>query len=317
MAGNAPDFQKFISDARERKRNEALADKIFSRDRRQSAPSKLKHAPGGSLASRVGVNKKQRVSSANWNKHSEPQGNVDGEWTHDLHDLHESVNQRRPASTALESRISHPSALGNNRNSKPPSKRNTAAQRRDRLASAVDRMDVDQVNVVSSPSSGGMGITIRGLAGPFAVMGQNFAPGTTAADIESAVTPIGGEMVSCRIVKTTPFIMAEMVFVSREGSERVIKTFNDMTADGRLLKVYPKIGGYQPSTPSTAAPTGPANGTVASRNPPRERVADSGVGCTTDLFGDKSNSLGGPGRPLYSDKIVARNQRGRGFRRGG
>lgn len=42
---------------RERKKNEALADKIFSKNRRQSAPSKLKAPTGPSLASRVGVKK--------------------------------------------------------------------------------------------------------------------------------------------------------------------------------------------------------------------------------------------------------------------
>jgi hypothetical protein len=47
--------------ARERKRNEALADKIFSKGRRQSAPAGLKASqPGGSLASRVGVKKVRR-----------------------------------------------------------------------------------------------------------------------------------------------------------------------------------------------------------------------------------------------------------------
>lgn len=93
-------------------------------------------------------------------------------------------------------------------------------------------MDVDaevrgQVSVRQAPPSKGM--TIRGLAGPYTVMGQNFAPGTTAADIESAMTPFGGEMESCRIVKAQPFIVVEMVFASREGGERVIETFNDKT----------------------------------------------------------------------------------------
>ncbi|KAG5982492.1 hypothetical protein E4U55_001828 [Claviceps digitariae] len=57
MASVASDFQKMISDARERKKNEDLADKIFSRDRRQSAPSRFQSTVGGSLASRVGVKK--------------------------------------------------------------------------------------------------------------------------------------------------------------------------------------------------------------------------------------------------------------------
>lgn len=92
-----------------------------------------------------------------------------------------------------------------------------------------------QVNIIkpkgaaSRASSSPMGMTIRGLAGPFTVMAQNFAPGTTAADIESAMTPVGGEMVSCRIVKTKPIMIVEMAFTSREGGERVIETFNDKT----------------------------------------------------------------------------------------
>lgn len=74
-----------------------------------------------------------------------------------------------------------------------------------------------------------MGLTIRGLAGPYTIMAQNFAPGTTAADIESAMTPVGGEMVGCKIIKTNPIIIVEMAFASREGGERVIETFNDKT----------------------------------------------------------------------------------------
>ena len=72
-------------------------------------------------------------------------------------------------------------------------------------------------------------MTIRGLAGPFSVMAQNFADGTTEADIESAMTPVGGEMISCKILKTKPFMLVEMVFASREGGERVIETFNNKT----------------------------------------------------------------------------------------
>lgn len=79
-------------------------------------------------------------------------------------------------------------------------------------------------------------MSIRGLAGLYAVMGQNFAPGTTAADIESAMTPVGGEMFSCKIVKTTPFLLAEMVFSSKEGGERVIEMFhNKIVSDVSLF----------------------------------------------------------------------------------
>jgi hypothetical protein len=83
------------------------------------------------------------------------------------------------------------------------------------------------------PAAPSPGFSIRGLAGPFVVMAQNFAPGTTAADIESAVTPVGGLVSSCRLVKTHPLIIAEIVFESREGAERVIETFNNQTVSLR------------------------------------------------------------------------------------
>jgi hypothetical protein len=60
-------------------------------------------------------------------------------------------------------------------------------------------------------------------------MAQNFAPGTTAADIESAVTPVGGLVQSCRLLKTDPIVIAEIVFESKEGADRVIETFNNQT----------------------------------------------------------------------------------------
>jgi hypothetical protein len=83
------------------------------------------------------------------------------------------------------------------------------------------------MNVVSPPA--GNGITIKGLAGPFAVLAQNFAPGTTAADIESALTPVGGLISSCRLVKTHPIVIAEIVFESKEGADRVIERFDKQT----------------------------------------------------------------------------------------
>lgn len=100
----------------------------------------------------------------------------------------------------------------------------------------MDLDDKDLVNVKPAPPSGpsGMGMSIRGLAGPYTVMGQNFAPGTTAADVESAMTPFGGEMESCKVVKTKPFIVVEMVFASREGGERVIETFNNKTVSWKI-----------------------------------------------------------------------------------
>ena len=70
-------------------------------------------------------------------------------------------------------------------------------------------------------------MSIRGLAGPYVVVGSNFAPGTTSADIESAMVPLGGEMQSCRIITSSPTVIAEMVFTDKAGAENVIATFNN------------------------------------------------------------------------------------------
>lgn len=294
------DLQKFVNNARERKKNEKLASQIFQRNRRQSAPTNLKSQVGGSLASRVGI-KKQRASLGAGTKPSNATGNVNGEWTHDLHN---SVNHPTRGGS-LASRITAPGGIGPN-----PRQQRAAARR----AAALDRMDVDtavqtQVNIRQAPP--GKGMAIRGLAGPYTIMGENFAPGTTAADIESAMTPFGGDIESCRIVKTKPFIIVEMVFASREGGERVIETFNNKTADGRILKVYPKLSNGNN-----------ASGSVNNNQQKSTHAADQIV--------DGSMGFPDPNQRLYSDRMVngdsqqqsangndrrgRRNQRGRGGR---
>ncbi|KAG5920307.1 hypothetical protein E4U42_006249 [Claviceps africana] len=287
MAPTAPDFQKMISDARERKKNENLADKIFSRDRRQDAASRFKSTMGGSLASRVGVKKH-------------------GAWTHDLHI---SVNGGSRKSGSANARIT---ASGIN---KPTRASTNRFKRNAKLAAALDKTDADQSNIVApsaARSAASMGMTIRGLAGLYAVMGQNFAPGTTAADIESAMTPVGGEMLSCRIIKTSPFLLAEMVFSSREGGERVIETFNNKIADGRVIKLYPKIGGYKAPIPSAQneppanAPTGPKGTSTATR----DQFVDGSMGFP-DLVNDPGAQTPSAASPrLYSDNIARGNRGG-------
>ena len=78
-----------------------------------------------------------------------------------------------------------------------------------------------------APRGLGEEISIRGTAGPYVVLASNFAPGTTAADIQSAMIPTGGEMQSCRILTSTPTVMAEMVFSEKDNAESVISTFNN------------------------------------------------------------------------------------------
>jgi len=162
----------------------------------------------------------QRLSSLG-PKPATPAGDVNGEWTHDLHS---AVNNRpNAAQGSLAARIS---GQGSKR---------AAVTRTAKLASALQQAETRPeaaqftIKKAAATPTGPRGLSIRGLAGPFTVIAQNFAPGTTAADIESAMTPYGGEMLSCIIVTTSPVLVAEMVFSSREGGEAVISMFNNQT----------------------------------------------------------------------------------------
>jgi hypothetical protein len=70
------------------------------------------------------------------------------------------------------------------------------------------------------------GISIKGAAGPAIVVASNFAPGTTAADIEAVMVPVGGEVQYCKLVSANPTVIAEMAFLDRAGAENVISMFN-------------------------------------------------------------------------------------------
>ncbi|KAK4242474.1 hypothetical protein C8A03DRAFT_11394 [Achaetomium macrosporum] len=328
----AADFEKIIQEARDRKKNEALAAKIFGKGRRASTPvSKPAPAAAGSLASRAGV-KKQRPVPAKGARHST--GNIDGEWTHDLHETQSrGVRTSGSGAGSLAARITDPNPpptgpAGNRR------KQRRAAQ----VAEALIRSELQsgrqghqqqqpQQQQQTSFTSGTIptapkamttaatfnrGMTIRGLAGPFVVMAQNFAPGTTAADIESAMTPVGGIITSCRIVKTHPIVIAEIVFESKEGADNVIATFNNQTADGRVLSVYPKIG----NTPAAKLP--------AQSSSDNDMIVDGSYGFDDPMDTDTGSGRLPPTGPaagtgssgLYSDSLVNTNRWGRGFSRG-
>ncbi|KAI5308934.1 hypothetical protein KEM55_004491, partial [Ascosphaera atra] len=99
---------------------------------------------------------------------------------------------------------------------------------------------------------------IRGAAsGPCTVIGSNFAPGTTAADIQSAFEPEGGPMLSCALLSTFPMVTAEMVFAERSGAEAVVAKFNNQKADGRILHIRINPTPVY-SAPTAAVPTAPA-----------------------------------------------------------
>ena len=109
------------------------------------------------------------------------------------------------------------------------------------------------------PAASGGSISIRGAAGgPYVVVASNFAPGTTAADIESVMRNVGGDVLYCRLIAANPTVMAEMGFADVAAADTVIETFNnhrvssycnshyhaayadETQADGRLLHVYYK-----------------------------------------------------------------------------
>ena len=81
------------------------------------------------------------------------------------------------------------------------------------------------------------------------VHASNFAPGTTAADIESALTQVIADdtgaipISSCRIMSNNPTVIAEMVFSEKFVADKVVNTFNNQKADGRILHVYMKASG--------------------------------------------------------------------------
>ena len=125
-------------------------------------------------------------------------GDVDATWGHDLHDADEAKSK------------------GNRQAKENPLARTF---KKDLLFEAATGRK-SQDGTTSE-------ISIRGKAGPYVVIGSNFAPGTTAADIESVMLPVGGEMQSCRIITATPTVMAEMVFLDTRNAEAVIGMFNN------------------------------------------------------------------------------------------
>lgn len=94
----------------------------------------------------------------------------------------------------------------------------------DRLAAAINNDTTGQATVRDTS----VGIAIKGTSsGPFTVVGSNFAPGTTAADIQSALEPVAGETMSCYVVSQRPAVTAEIVFAERWSAENAVANFHN------------------------------------------------------------------------------------------
>jgi hypothetical protein len=203
-------FASFVKDQRERKKNEALAQEFLGRGRKANAPgagvSKARQtSEKPSLLSRIsgGAGVQKRSASA------KPSGSIDGKWQHDLHKLN---NPNGPAARARgPTRTASTSHLERN------------GRTYDKFASVLNNRSSDPPARNDAP-----GFNIRGVAnaGPFTVIASNFAPGTTAADIEAVMIPHAGETLGCRLLTATPTVVVELQVVTREGAENVIATFN-------------------------------------------------------------------------------------------
>jgi hypothetical protein len=152
---------------------------------------------------------------------AKPAGNVNADWTHDLHD------STSPAGTG----VGQVNNSGHTEREVPLYKA---------INGSAAAPALNQFNIVNKakPSTG---ISIRGIAGPAVVIAENFAPGTTAADIESAMAPIGGPVLKCSVTTSALAVIAELVFESRDGADRVIEQFHDQIVRSSVLELKTKL----------------------------------------------------------------------------
>ncbi|KAK4986204.1 hypothetical protein LTR66_007941 [Elasticomyces elasticus] len=202
-------FDEVLQAGRKKRRAEALAQQFFGKNRRSTAPdaARLKgrrNEAAASLASRVGVAKRSQsttsINRANGRRNTEL--------------FNTSRAERSPA--AQTTQLNNAARAARNA-------RLTSALSGTASNSSQDR----RANRHTAKNDIGQELSIRGAAGPYVVVASNFAPGTTAADIESVMQSVGGEMLGCKIIASAPTVIAEMTFVEKSGAEQVIETFNN------------------------------------------------------------------------------------------
>ncbi|PYI13407.1 DUF185-domain-containing protein [Aspergillus violaceofuscus CBS 115571] len=200
----AADFNAIIQADRKRKQNENLANQLLGKNRQTNGGAakgakKTQDAKPGSLASRIGVAKRPTSSPANPRINPKP-----------------VIHQARPKARQTD--------------------RPGAKQRRpdeQRLLSAL-LPDSGQATVRGNK----VGMTIKGAgSGPSVVVGSNFAPGTTAADIQAALEPVAGPVLSCWVITQHPAVSAEITFAERQGADSAIANFHNQRADGRIISM--------------------------------------------------------------------------------
>ncbi|KAH2257965.1 hypothetical protein KXW14_000128 [Aspergillus fumigatus] len=201
-ASQAVSFDAIIQADRKKRKNEELASKILGKNRKTVAAGagagiKAQKTKPGSLASRIGVVKPSASATS------------------------KSTKNHRTQPAPVRAADSQP---------KRASKRRPDEER---LLSALNPAN-GQSTVRDNP----VGITIRGAgSGSFVVIGSNFAPGTTAADIQSAIEPLSGQILSCWITSQHPTVTAEITYADKWAAEKAIANFHNQRADGRILSM--------------------------------------------------------------------------------
>lgn len=220
---SAVSFDDIIQADRQRKKNEALANEIFGRTKQSKDAGKTSRNRIGSGPSLASRMGVGKRSSST--SSSGPQN-------------------RNPFNPPTR-----------------PSSTITQHARNNRINSALDST---QANIVpSQPRAKGPGLSIKGKAGPFVVEANNFAPGTTAADIESALADdtIDSEgkngLTACRIISTHPAVIAEMTFLEEKLAQKIIARYDNQKADGRILQLHLKRAGREPTPPQHLRKTEP------------------------------------------------------------
>ncbi|KIV99805.1 uncharacterized protein PV09_08609 [Verruconis gallopava] len=221
---DAVEFNRIIQADREKKRKQELADKIFSR--RSSAPS------AGALGAHKGLAGASTLASRITKPGQTARTTKSG--GNPLSRVQQTVALKRSASTpqlATGSVIRRNQALDVLVNGGRSSR-----------ANEVDA----QANIHSVRVSPGAGFNIKGSAvqmnppREYAVVAQNFAPGTTAEDIRAVFVPdpTAAGLISCQLLVSHPTVIAELVFDNQDAAEEVVKKYNGRTADNRVLYVY-------------------------------------------------------------------------------
>ncbi|CAI7585889.1 unnamed protein product [Penicillium bialowiezense] len=264
MANGKPlSFDDIIKADRQKKKQEDLANQLLGKNRRSSTPA------SGSGSNRKGT----RAPAA------------------------------KPGSLASRIGVAKrsSSATGKPANTPPPSNNRSRGNnaRKDRVSAEQvwKAFDSEGGNANPQPRNNRNNLSIKGASGPFVVIAQNFAPGTTAADIQAALEPTTGHMLSCRVTASSPNVSAELTYADKSAAELVIANFHHQLADGRLLTFNLKTT----NTPATSRGNNINHFTALRGQADRDRVrARQGAGQRNDLMKPQEDSRAG----LYSDEMM-------------